>query len=213
MDILILGATGAVGSQVLKQANADPEVGRIVAPTRRPLDCAGDVDNPVVTFELPLPEADWWHVDTVICCLGTTMAKAGSRAAFRAIDHDLVLACARRALAAGAHTFVLNSSLGADASSRNFYLRTKGEVEAGLGTLGFERLVLVRPSLIDAERPEARPAEKLGLLAGRVLSPVIPRRYRPVSAEAIAATMLTHARGDKGMVIVESDQIQRERSR
>lgn len=208
MDLLILGATGAVGSQVLAQAKGAPGVGRIVAPTRRPLDAGNHVENPVLAFEMPLPEAGWWRVDTVICCLGTTLKKAGSKSAFYAIDHDLVLACARRARDAGARTFVLNSSLGADPSSRSYYLRTKGQVEVDLETLGFERLVKVRPSLIDAERPEARPAEKLGLMASRVLKPVIPGRYRPVTAEAVAGALLAQARGEKGIVTVESDAIQ-----
>ncbi|MDX1633274.1 MAG: hypothetical protein R3280_01425 [Marinobacter sp.] len=207
MDVLILGATGAVGSQVLAQAKTDKNVRRIVAPTRRPLDSSAEVENPVLDFRLPLPEADWWRVDAVICCLGTTLRKAGSKRAFHAIDHDLVLACARHAREAGARIFVLNSSLGADPDSRNFYLRTKGEVERELETMGFERLVKVRPSLIDAERPEARPAEKLGLLAGRLLKPLIPGRYRPVSADAIAATLLSELQGGKGIVTVESDRI------
>lgn len=207
MDLLILGATGAVGSQVLEQAQNARDIARIVAPTRRPLDPREGIENPVLDLEPPLPEADWWQVDTVICCLGTTLKKAGSKAAFYAVDHDLVLACARQAREAGARTFVLNSSLGADPSSRSFYLRTKGQVEADLETLGFERLVKIRPSLIDAERPEARPAEKLGLMASRVLKPVIPGRYRPVTAQAIAGTLLAQARGEKGIVTVESDAI------
>lgn len=208
MDVLILGATGAVGSQVLDQAEVDASIGRIVAPTRRPLPPAAKLENPVLEFGMPLPEADWWRVDAVICCLGTTLSKAGSKAAFYAVDHDLVLACARQAREAGVKIFVLNSSLGADAGSRSFYLRTKGDVEAGLETLGFERLVKVRPSLIEASRPEARPGEKLGLIAGRVFRPLIPARYRPVSAQAVAATLLAQVAGGKGIVTVESDRIQ-----
>ncbi|WP_336366048.1 hypothetical protein [Marinobacter sp. C2H3] len=209
MKLMILGATGAVGSQVLNQARNDSRFEAIVAPTRRPLADAGQVHNPVIPFDLPLPPADWWPVDVVICCLGTTLKQAGSKQAFYRVDHDLVIACAERARAAGASVFVLNSSLGANENSRSFYLKTKGEVESAVARLGFTRVVLARPSLIDAERQDSRPAEKLGLIASRLVAPVIPKRYRPVSAETIAATLLREVAGEPGVVIVESGQMSR----
>lgn len=207
MKLMILGATGAVGSQVLDQARKDRRFETIVAPTRRSLAAPGKVHNPVIPFDLPLPQANWWAVDAVICCLGTTLRQAGSKPAFYRVDHDLVLACAEQARAAGARVFVLNSALGANPMSRNFYLRTKGEVESAVARMGFERVVLARPSLIDAKREDNRPAEKLGLMASRLLAPVIPKRYRPVSAEAIAATLLRELTGGCGVITLESEQI------
>ena len=208
MKLMILGATGAVGSQVLDQAQEDGRFETIVAPTRRPLGSPGKTHNPVIPFDLPLPEADWWAVDAVICCLGTTLKQAGSKQAFYRVDHDLVLACAERARAAGASAFILNSALGANPQSRGFYLRTKGEVEAAVTRMGFERVVLARPSLIDAQREESRPAEKLGLMASRLLAPMTPKRYRPVSANTIAATLLRELTGGSGVVTVESEQME-----
>lgn len=209
MKLMILGATGAVGSQVLSQAQNDTRFETIVAPTRRPLANPGRAQNPVTSFDLPMPQANWWAVDAVICCLGTTLKQAGSQQAFYRVDHDLVIACAEQARAAGASVFVLNSSLGANEKSRSFYLQTKGEVESAVARMGFERVVLARPSLIDAERPESRPAEKLGLMAGRLLAPVIPKRYGPVSAEAIAAVLLRDVTGEPGVILLESEQMKR----
>lgn len=209
MKLMILGATGAVGSQVLAQAMTDSRFDTIVAPTRRPVDSPGKALNPVIPFILPLPDADWWAVDAVVCCLGTTLKQAGSKQAFCQVDHDLVLACAERARAAGARVLVLNSSLGANPQSRSFYLRTKGDVESAVARMGFERVVLARPSLIDADRENTRPAEKLGLTASRLLAPLIPARYRPVSAETIAATLLQALTGQPGVTIVESEQMGR----
>lgn len=209
MKLMILGATGAVGSQVLNQAHNDARFETIVAPTRRPLANPGRAQNPITSFDLPLPQADWWAVDAVICCLGTTLKQAGSQQAFYRVDHDLVIACAEQARAAGASVFVLNSSLGANEKSRSFYLQTKGEVESAVARMGFERVVLARPSLIDAERPESRPAEKLGLMAGRLLAPVIPKRYRPVRAEVIAAALLRDVTGEPGVIVLESEQMKR----
>lgn len=209
MKLMILGASGVVGGNVLEQALEGSAFQRIVAPSRRSLEAPANVDNPVIDFGQPLPEADWWAVDAVICCLGTTRRKAGSKAAFVAIDHDLVLACAAAAKNRGAHTFILNSSLGADPASRNLYLQTKGRTEADLDQLGFRRLVFVRPSLIDAAREERRLGEQWGLRAARLLAPLIPARYRAVRSERIAATLLAALDGKAGTTVIESEQIGR----
>ena len=205
--LLLLGATGAVGQQVLSQALMDTRVAKVIAPTRRPLVPHPKLDNPVTRFsELPGNDS-WWTADAVICALGTTIKIAGSQAAFAAIDRDLPIAIATRARSTGAQTFVLNSSLGA-ARTGNFYLRTKAEVEDGIRHLGFPSYTIVRPSLIDANRTESRPGEIIGLVIARVLGPLIPRRYRPVKSEAIAHTLIQSALDAlPGERIVESEAI------
>lgn len=193
IQLLLLGATGLVGQQVLAQALGDPGVTKVVAPTRRPLTPQPKLLNPIVDFKA-LPQAEWWAADAVVCCLGTTLKLAGSPAAFREVDHDFVLAAARLARAAGTPTFALNSSLGAAASSGNLYLRTKGETEDALAALGFASLTLVRPSLLDGgPRPDSRPGEALGLWFARVARPLIPARYRAVRTEAVARALLRAA--------------------
>src|SRR4029077_1833999 len=97
--------------------------------------------------------------DVALCCLGTTIRQAGSEHAFRAVDVDCVLAFARAAKAAGARRFVVISSVGADTSARNFYLRTKGEMEEQLIAAGFESLDILQPSLLLGWRAEMRPLE------------------------------------------------------
>ena len=160
-------------------------------------------------FERLPPDADWWRADAALCALGTTMKLAGSQAAFRRVDHDYVLEAAGLARRAGTPVFVLNSSLGADADSRNFYLRVKGQAERDARALGFESLTIVRPSLLDAgPRPDFRLGETLGLAAARLLGPLIPRRYRPVAAAAVARVMLDAAlRAAPGMRVIESDAL------
>ena len=152
-----LGATGAVGQQVLRLPLEDERVAQVIAPTRRPLTPHPKLRNPVTDFSVLPDDASIWHADAVICALGSTIRKAGSEAAFAAVDRDLPIAIAKRARAAGARSFALNSSLGASHSG-NFYLRTKAEVEDGIRQLGFPRYTIVRPSLIDARRSETRPA-------------------------------------------------------
>ena len=209
--LLILGATGAVGREVLRLALQHPQVQQVLAPTRRPLPAHPKLVNPITDFARPeeaLAEgAQAGGVDAVVCALGTTIRLAGSQAAFAAMDRDLPIALGRAALRLGAHSLALNSSLGASASG-NFYLRTKHQAEEGLRQLGFASYTVVRPSLIDAQRTESRPGERMGLWVSRVLGPLIPRRYRPVAASAIARTLLQAALdAEPGQHTIESEQI------
>ena len=206
---MLVGASGLVGQQVLKQALADTGVSTLVAPTRKPLAPAPQLDNPLVDFENLPVHAPWWAVDAVICTLGTTMAQAGSQAAFRRVDQEYPLLVARLARAAGATAFVLNSALGANATSRVFYNRVKGEAEKAITALGYPSLTLVRPSLLEGgPRPDSRPGEHMALLFARVLRPLIPARYRAVSTLAVAHTLLAAAlAGRPGLRVIESEQI------
>jgi uncharacterized protein YbjT (DUF2867 family) len=205
--LLLLGATGAVGQQVLRLALEDEHVAQVTAPTRRALTPHSKLRNPVTDFSALADAASVWDADAVICALGSTIRKAGSEAAFAAVDRDLPIAIAKRARAAGARSFALNSSLGASHSG-NFYLRTKAQVEDGIRQLGFPSYTIVRPSLINARRNEVRPAERVGLALANLLAPVTPRRYRPVSAEAIAGTLLRFALdATPGERIIESEAI------
>lgn len=191
--LLLLGATGLVGGFALRQALASRSITRVVAPTRKPLPPHARLLNPQIDFHHLPADADWWRVDAVVCALGTTMAKAGSRAAFRHVDHDIPLQAARLARAQGARAFVLNSALGADPDSRVFYSRTRGELERDLRELSYPSLTLVRPGLIGGQRNEPRPAEQLGVRLSQWLAPVLPARYRVVPAERIAHHLLLAA--------------------
>lgn len=213
LRLLLVGATGAVGREVLAQALADPRVDELVALTRHPLPAAAKLSNVVVDFDNLAPGAPWWAVDAVVCTLGTTLRAAGSRAAFAAVDRDLPLRIARLARAAGASRFALTSSLGANPAVANFYLRTKGEAEDAIRQLGFPGYTVVRPSLIDADRSERRPGERLALACARALRPLIPERWRAVPAAAIARALLDGALAPTPICrVVESAELQRLKS-
>ncbi|MDO8298887.1 NAD(P)H-binding protein [Lacisediminimonas sp.] len=211
VNLLILGGTGLVGQQLIHQALDDASIARVIAPTRRPLAEHAKLTNPIVDFDALPSDAAWWAADAVICALGTTMRQAGSRAAFNKVDHDYVLAAARQARYAGTPVFVLNSSAGANPSSRSYYLRVKGNIERDLALLNFASLTLVRPSLlIGGPRPERRIAEEIGIRLMSVLAPLIPARYRGVSTADVAACILAAARqAGIGVNIIESEAIRR----
>jgi len=206
--LMLVGATGLVGQSVLRQALTHPQVEQVIAPTRRLLPPHARLFNPVVDFEALPTEAGWWNVDAVICTLGTTIKAAGSQAAFRRVDHDHPLQVAQIALKHGAKAFALNSALGADAASRVFYSRTKGELERDLRALGYLSLTLVRPGLIGGDRHESRPAEQIGVRVSQWLRPLLPPRYRVVPAERIAFHLLQAAlAAQPGVRVVMSEAI------
>jgi uncharacterized protein YbjT (DUF2867 family) len=208
MKLLLVGATGLVGSNVLRLALADPRIDAVIAPVRRALPGHAKLLAPVVDFEDLPADAAWWAVDAVICTLGTTMRTAGSREAFRRVDHDYPLAVARLARQHGASTFVLNSALGADVSSRFFYNRVKGEVERDLAGIGFRSLIFVRPGLIGGDREELRPAERVASVVLKLLGPALPRHWRINPAERIAAATVEAAvAGKPGTHIVASREL------
>jgi uncharacterized protein YbjT (DUF2867 family) len=209
MKVMLVGATGLVGGQVLQQLLDDPRCDAVVAPTRRALGQSNPaLANPVVDFEqLPL-DADWWAVDAVICALGSTLKQAGSREAFARIDHDYPLKIATTARAAGAHAFVLNSAMGADPGSRIFYNQVKGRLEQDVRSLGYPSLTLVRPGLIGGERAERRTGEHLASLVLGALGPVLPRAWRINPAERIAAAMVDAALAPRpGVQVVGSAEL------
>lgn len=208
VKILLLGATGLVGRHTLALALADPSVSHVIAPTRSALAPHPKLSAPLVDFENLDPAAAWWSVDAVICALGTTMRVAGTQAAFRHVDHDYPLVFARLARRHGAPTYVLNSAAGADAASRFFYNRVKGELERDLGREGFSSLTFVRPGLIGGERAQVRLAERVLAAALTVAAPLLPRRWRINPAANIARALLTAALDPQpGQHIVPAEQL------
>jgi uncharacterized protein YbjT (DUF2867 family) len=194
ISILLLGATGLVGKDVLRQALADQRISRIVAPTRRVLgEQYAKLENPVVDFDALPADALWWGCDGAICTLGTTMRRAGSRAAFFKVDHDYVVNSAKLARQHGARSFAVVTAVGANSRSSFFYPRVKGEVERALEGLGFPSLTIVRPNFIGGERQERRPTERAFLAVLGAVNPVLPRGWRMNPAANIARVLIEAA--------------------
>lgn len=213
--VLLAGASGLVGTRVMQAAGAQPAL-RLVALTRREVPIPrGTKMEMMVADPAGWPEAVGAIApDAVICALGTTRRKAGSEEAFRAIDHDLVLRLANAAKAAGASHFLLVSSVGANALSKTFYLRVKGETESALTKLRFRRLDILRPGLLRGPRAgDSRPLERLAMLAGPPANLLLHgdrRRYRSIDARTVAAAAL-QLTGEKaaGRFVHEYDAIVR----
>ena len=205
--LIIFGATGLVGSQALAMALADKRVTQVIAPTRRALPNHEQLTNPRLEQMLQDPHTDLWRADGAICALGTTRKQAGSAAAFRAIDHDLVLQVAGRCRQAGIPRFALVSSLGADPRARFLYPRTKGEVEQAVEQLGFPSLAILRPGFLEGHRQEQRPMETMMGMLLRVAAPILPRSARASASALVAAALVDAAiQQPAGTQILSSDR-------
>lgn len=209
--VLLAGATGLVGGQLLQALLADPTVAQVHALTRRDLPlCHPKLQTLRVDFtRLPaLPPADELYL-----ALGTTIKVAGSQAAFRAVDLDANHAVARAALTAGVRRVGLVSAAGASAQSSVFYNRVKGELEDALRKLDLQALVLAQPSLLldlrDGLQQPPRLGERLAIPIARVLAPLMPGAYRPVHARAVAQALVRTVPTAQGVVVLASDALAR----
>ncbi len=211
MTALLAGATGLVGHALAAQwAGPEPLHLLVRRPLRPPQPPHASHRVHVVDFAAlpPLPAAE-----QAFCCLGTTIKIAGSQEAFRAVDFDAVLSFARAAQRAGVKRFGVVSALGADARSRNFYSRVKGEAEAALQALGFASLVIARPSLLLGDRnalgQPLRSGERLAMIATGPVAGLIPKAWRPIAAERVArALRLALAQAEPGLTVLQSGAMQ-----
>ena len=195
---IIAGATGLVGEQLLQQLLADPVYGKVIAILRKPLEMIHEkLEQHVIDFG-QLPGAiSGLTADHGYCCLGTTIKAAGSKEKQYIIDHDYVVAFAAGCQAAAVSRFAVVSSIGADATSSNFYLRTKGEMERDIQKIPFKAIYILRPSFLLGERKEIRAGEKAAIVLMKVLGPLMIgglKKYRGVQATDVARMMISRIR-------------------
>lgn len=195
---LLAGATGLVGSHVLQELLADDTWSRVVTVGRRPSSLRHNrLEQRVLDLSAIEAHGNLPHADDVFCCLGTTIKQAGSRGAFRRVDHDFVLGLARVGLRIGATQFLLISAIGADPESRVFYSRVKGEAEAAVRALPYRAVQIFRPGLLLGKRSEFRLGERIAMLAVPLLHPFLVgglRRYHSINASDVARAMVRIAR-------------------
>lgn len=202
----IIGATGLVGGQLIRILSSNSSISTIYCISRQKPDNLPDKAShiPLNSLNYSVPDA----TQIAFCCLGTTMKKAGSKEAFLKVDLEMVVDFARKAKEAGVTRFAVVSSIGANPKSANFYLRTKGQMEEQLKAIGFDRLVIVRPSLLLGNRNEKRFGEDFGKVLYRVLKYAFIgplKKYRGVEADDVAKAMIVLVSKGQGTVIAESN--------
>lgn len=204
---LVIGASGMIGSDLLKLLLVDERYGKVIALVRKPL----GVEHPKLEqrrYDFDWPNTDMIEGDEFFCCLGTTIRKAGSQEAFKRVDYQYVLETAQVALQKGAKRMVLLSSVGANKDAKVFYTRVKGEIEAAVAALGFESCFILRPSMLLGVRDELRMGELVGKFAMTTFSKLIPKKYKAIEGKQVAAAMIKTINSDKkGVQILESDEL------
>lgn len=212
LTILILGATGLVGSKCVEHALADSRIARVIAVTRRPMDTQHPkLTNLMVDYEHLEDYAPRMKADAVLSALGTTLKQAGSAAAFTRVDYDYQLRAAQIARANGTKTFILLSSGGVNSKSLMLYLRVKGQIEEAIAALGFDRLAILRPSVLLGERRDSRPAEAIAQWGARALQFLFAgplEKYKGIEADTVAQAMVNAVQKPyKGTRFVENLEI------
>ncbi len=209
---MVAGASGLIGSFLLKKLIDDGLYQEILVLTRRPLQKSHPkIREIIINFDQlgealqDVPAAD------VFCCLGTTMKKAGSKEAFRKADYEYPVTLAKTMRSNGSVRFLLVTALGANSRSIIFYNRVKGEVEESIRNLGYSSLYIFRPSLLLGERNESRKGEDIAKKTYRYLDRIFIgpfKKYKAVHGAEVAEAMITKAKeGEKGIHVIESDKI------
>jgi nucleoside-diphosphate-sugar epimerase len=207
---IIIGATGLIGSTLVEQILENSAYSKVVLLLRKPL----NISHPKLVQELinfDKPDSSKIVGDDLFCAMGTTLAKAGSKEVQHKIDCTYPFEIGKIAKANGVKQYILVSSLGADFQSSNFYLRTKGDLEQKIKSLGFQNFVSLRPSFLLGDRQEFRLGEKIAVVFVKILNPLMFgsfKKYRGIEASTVAKSMQEFAnQGLTGIHFVESDKI------
>ena len=205
---LVIGATGLIGLLTVDELLASEKYSKVKVLVRNSFS-KQHAKLETIVFDFDQPNAALVQADDVYCCLGTTMKKAGSKAAFYKVDYKYPHEIAQIALDNGAKRFAIVTAMGANQDSSVYYNRVKGEIENTLKKIGFETMLIFRPSLLLGIRPEKRMGEQIGEFFMELFKPLVPQKYRAIEANKIARAMvLITSSGVKGNVVYESDVLQ-----
>ncbi len=210
---IVFGATGLIGSILLKQLCESPVYSQVITFSRKSLEFNHPKLKEVFNFFTDLSSIkNSLHGDDLFCCLGTTIKKAGSQENFKNIDFDLPVQLAKMGEENKIKGFFVVSSIGADPKSSNFYLRTKGEMEKEVLDFNIPKIAVVRPSMLLGKRNEFRFGEKIGKIIMKSISVLILgkyRKYRAIKAETVAKALILIANDDScDQDIYESDELE-----
>ena len=199
---LVVGATGAVGREIVRGLCENENYDKIIVWARRELNFSHEkLETQIINFD-EIKNIRPCEVDEIFCALGTTMKQAGSRGQFYKVDVSYPVNIAKWGIASGARRLALISSQGANERSRFFYLRAKGKAEKKIAALGFKSLQIARLPAIKSEREQVRMGELFTIWLFGLLPKFILTNYRPMSAKDIAAAVIAAAQTDaKGVQI------------
>lgn len=207
---LVVGATGLIGRELVDQLLEQERYDEVWIIVRRATRWTHPKLHEIDGFEKMEDELP--HIDDVYCALGTTIAEAGSKEAFKAVDLDLPLEVARVAKTHGASRYAVVSAQGASLRSSFFYNRVKGELENGLKVFGFDHVIIARPSLLLGDRESFRLGEKTAEIVSRPFQPLLLKKLpdtAPIQALHVARALIMAAEEGHGIEVLSSGMMQR----
>lgn len=209
MNAIVIGATGLIGSKLVKFLLKDNSFDQVDVFVRRSI----NLKKPkLVEHQIDFDSYESWkHLvkgDVLFSCLGTTLKKAGSQEAQYRVDHTYQLQFAKAAEKNGVQSYALISSAGADPESRNFYLKMKGQLENDVKELKFKKIAIIRPGLLKGEREETRRGEKIAEFVLRIVNGIgLFKKYRPIPAGTVALAMIRALKSGDRFNIYELDDV------
>ncbi len=198
---IIAGSTGLIGGNIIKVLS-NKKLSAIALTRRTIPNLPANITEMIIDFDAFEKNGSLPDCNNVFICLGTTIKTAGSQENFRKVDIDYCLSIAKKSKESGAETLSLISCIGANSSSKNFYLRTKGEVEESIQSLGFSTVNIFRPSFLVGDRSEKRLAEKIAIKLAKIMDLFLigtASKYRSVKAESLAKTMVLKVASKPGV--------------
>lgn len=210
---MIFGSTGLIGNLLLEELVHSENYSGIRIFVRQPTGITEPkVEEVTIDFLKPKSFSQYITGEDIFICLGTTIKKAGSVKKMEEIDRELPIKIAALASANGVKRVVVVSSLGASTSSKNYYLRIKGEMEEGILKLNFENIAIVRPSMLLGERKEKRTGETVGKIVMKTFKPMLTgrlRKYRAIHGKDVARAMIAILQKEAVKNVYESDELQK----
>lgn len=210
--VIIAGASGLIGSYLLRFLLEENSIGEVTALVRKPLDISHkNLVQRQISFDKPESFKEFITGDVLFCCLGSTRKKTPDQRDYRKVDYDYPLALAQLASQNQVQQFHIVSALGANPHSVNFYSRLKGEVERDIKVLNFRSIHIYKPSLLEGPRQEKRPLEKVAMKLMKIINPLLRgnlTKYRSIKAEIVALAMYKQSlKNSEGVFIYPSDKI------
>ncbi len=210
---VVFGSTGLVGKTLVEQVLSNPKYRQVLCVNRRQQNIDDHRYKEIIDDLLDVKNLDDIRFgEDVFCCLGTTIKKAGNKAKFEKIDFDLPVEIGKIAEKKKVKHYIVVSSIGSQADSNNFYLRTKGRMEEAVQKLVIPQITIVRPSMLLGHRKEFRFGEELGKVVMKIFKPLISgkwKKYRAIHADDVAKAMIIIANSEPtGQVIFESKELQ-----
>jgi len=211
---IITGSSGLIGSKLLNILLESREYDTVISLARKRLQKRHPkLVQEIINFDEPDTYLSFINGDVLFCCLGTTQKQTPNKDDYYKIDHDCPVDLAKSALKNNVQEFHFVSAIGADPSSSNFYLKTKGEAERDLKEIGLASLHIYEPSLLTGRKRKRRIGERIATVVMKIINPLLMgglKKYQSIDGAIVAKAMFNQSLKDKkGVFVYTTERIKK----